>query len=121
MQSYRAVGYGRLSLLSFLTHYLLYLEIETSDELCITSYCDNYSLLKSEEASHTRDIDSSSWYTNHDHDVIMTLSALRTKLPLRVASLYVRAHQDESCEFNLLRVRNPSVDLTAQRLDLPHL
>jgi hypothetical protein len=40
---------GRLSLLSFLTHYLLYLEIETSDDLCITSYCDNHSLLKTKK------------------------------------------------------------------------
>jgi hypothetical protein len=59
---YRAEGYGRLSLLSFLTHYILYLEIQASDDLCITSYCDNHSLLKNEETFHTRDIDSSSWY-----------------------------------------------------------
>jgi hypothetical protein len=32
----------------------------------------------------------------------MTPSALRTKLPLRLASLHVRAHQDGNCEFNLL-------------------
>jgi hypothetical protein len=32
----------------------------------------------------------------------MTLSALRAKLPLRLASLHVRAHQDGKCEFNLL-------------------
>jgi hypothetical protein len=43
MQSYRAEGYGRLSLLSFLTHYL-HLEIQTSDDLRITSYCDNYTV-----------------------------------------------------------------------------
>jgi hypothetical protein len=39
---------------------------------------------------HTRDIDSLSWYTNSDHDVIMTLSALRTKLKFRLVSLHVR-------------------------------
>jgi hypothetical protein len=55
MQSYRTGGCGRLSLLSFLTHYILYLEIQTSDDLCITSYCDNSSLLKNEEKFHTRD------------------------------------------------------------------
>jgi hypothetical protein len=93
---------GRLSLLSFLTHYILYLEIQTSDDLCITSYYDNHSLLKNEETFHTRDIDSSSWYTNSDHDVIITLSALRTKLPFRLASIHVRAHQNGHCEFNLL-------------------
>jgi hypothetical protein len=32
----------------------------------------------------------------------MTLSALRTKPPFRLASLHVRAHQDGHCEFNLL-------------------
>jgi hypothetical protein len=95
-------GYGRLSLLSFLTHYILYLEIQTLDDLCISSSCDNQSLLKNEENFHTRDIDSSSWYTNPDHDVIMTRSALRTKLPFWLASLHVRAHQDGHCEFNLL-------------------
>jgi hypothetical protein len=26
---------------SLLTHYLRYLKIQTSDDLCITSYCDN--------------------------------------------------------------------------------
>jgi hypothetical protein len=40
MQSYRAEGYGRISLLSFLTHYMLYLDIQASEDLCITSYCD---------------------------------------------------------------------------------
>jgi hypothetical protein len=49
MQSYRAEGYGRLSLLSFLAHYILYLEIQATDDLCITSYCDNQSLLKNDE------------------------------------------------------------------------
>jgi hypothetical protein len=44
--AYRVEGYDRLSLHSFLTSYLLYLEIQTSDDLCITSY--NHSLLKNE-------------------------------------------------------------------------
>jgi hypothetical protein len=77
MQSYRAGWYGRLYLLWFLTHYLIYLEILTSDlNQCITSYCDNYSLFKNEETFHTRYIGSSCSYTNPDHDAIMTLSAL---------------------------------------------
>jgi hypothetical protein len=71
MQSYRAEGYGRISLHSFLTHYMLYLFIQASEDLCITSYCDNHSLLKNEEKFHTREINSSSWYMNPDHDVIM--------------------------------------------------
>jgi hypothetical protein len=58
MRSYRAEGYGRISLLSFLTHCILYLDIQPSEDLCITSYCDNHSLLKNEEKFHTRDIDS---------------------------------------------------------------
>jgi hypothetical protein len=45
MQSYRVEGYGRCSLLSFLTHVLLYLETQTFDDLCITSYCDNSCLI----------------------------------------------------------------------------
>jgi hypothetical protein len=85
-----------LSLLSFLTHYLRYLEIQTSDDLCITSCCDNSSLLTNEEAFHTRNIDSSSCYTNPDHDVIMILGALRTNLPLRLASLHVRVERRSS-------------------------
>jgi hypothetical protein len=32
----------------------------------------------------------------------MTLSALRTNLPLRLASLHVRCHRDETCDFDLL-------------------
>jgi hypothetical protein len=62
---------------------MLYLDIQASEDLCITSYCDNHSLLKNEEKFHTRDINSSSWYMNPDHDVIMTLSALRTKVTFR--------------------------------------
>jgi hypothetical protein len=83
------------------SHYMLYLDIQASEDLCITSYCDNHSLLKIEEKFHARDINSSSWYMNPDHDVIMTLSALRTKLTFRLASLHVRAHQDGHCDFNL--------------------
>jgi hypothetical protein len=83
MQSYRAEGYDRISLLSFLTHYMLYLDIQPSEDLCITSYFDNHSLLKNEEKFYTGDINSSSWYMNPDHDVIMSLSALRTKLRFR--------------------------------------
>jgi hypothetical protein len=93
MQSYLAKGYGRLFLLSFLTHGILYLEIQTPDDLCIISSCDNSSLPTNKEASHTRDSDSSSWYTKPDHDVIMTLSALRTSIPLNLASLHVSGYE----------------------------
>jgi hypothetical protein len=79
------------------THYLLYQEIQTADDLCITSYCDNHSLLKNEGKNHTRGIDFSSWYTNPDHDAIMTVSTLLTKLPSRLTSIHVRAHQDGHC------------------------
>jgi hypothetical protein len=75
MQSYRAEGYGRMSYL-FLTHYIRYYGIKPADDLRVTSYCDNESLLKTEEAFHTK-VDSSSWYLKSDHDVIMKLSSVR--------------------------------------------
>jgi hypothetical protein len=104
MQSYRAEGYGRISLLLFLTHSIMYLDIQTSEETCITSYCDNQSLLKNEEKFYTR-----------DHDVIMTLSALRTKLTFRLALLHVRGHQDKHCEFELL-TRPQQLNVLADQL-----
>jgi hypothetical protein len=52
----------------------------------------------------------------------MTLSALRTKLPLRLASLHVRAHQDGHCEFNLLPLPTNSLPkysrISEQRINL---
>jgi hypothetical protein len=45
----------------------------------------------------------------------MTLNALRTKLPLRLGSLHVRAHQDENCEFELLP-RPEQLDILADQL-----
>jgi hypothetical protein len=50
----------------------------------------------------TRDMDAPSLYTNPYHDVVMTLSARRTNLLLRLASLHVHDHQDEKCDFDLL-------------------
>jgi hypothetical protein len=82
MQSYRAEGYGRMSVLLFLTRYIRYYNIEPADGLRVTSYCDKSSLLKAEEEFHTRDVDSSSWYLKPDHDVIMTLSKVREGLPI---------------------------------------
>jgi hypothetical protein len=49
MQSYRAEGYGRMSLLLFLTHFIRHYGIKTADDLCVTPYCDNSSLLETEE------------------------------------------------------------------------
>jgi hypothetical protein len=71
VQSYRAEGYGRMSLLLFLTHYIRYYNIKPADGLRVPSYCYNSSLLKAEEEFHTRDVASSSWYLKPDHDVIM--------------------------------------------------
>jgi hypothetical protein len=85
MQSYQAEGYGRMSLLLFLAHFIRYYDIQP-DDLRVTSYCDNSSLLTTEEAFHTRDMDSSSWYLKPDHDVIMTLSEIRTNTPFKLAS-----------------------------------
>jgi hypothetical protein len=95
MQSYRAEGYGRMSLLLFLKHYIRCYNIKPADELRVTSYCDNSSLLKAEEAFHTRDVDSSSWYLKTDHDVIMTLSEVQEGLPFQLISQHVKSHQDE--------------------------
>jgi hypothetical protein len=100
MQSYRAEGYGRMSLLLFLTHFIRYYGIKTADDLCVTSYCDNSSLLKAEEEFHTRDVDSSSWYSKPDHDVIMTLSEVRKELPFQLISRHVKSHQDDEREFD---------------------
>ena len=115
MSSYRAEGYGRLSMLSFLTHYLHYFGIKNHTDLSITTYCDNESLLRKEEEFHTRDIDSSSLYTRPDHDVIMQLSALRTDLPFKIALLHVRGHQDDSCDFENL-TRPAQLNVLADRL-----
>jgi hypothetical protein len=46
MQSCRAEGYGRMSLLLFLKHYIRYYNIKPADDLRVTSYCDNSSLLE---------------------------------------------------------------------------
>jgi hypothetical protein len=77
MQSYRAEGYGCMSLLLFLSHFIRYCKIRAAEDLCVTSYCDNSSLLEAEEEFHNRDVDSSSWYLKPKHDGIMTLSEVR--------------------------------------------
>jgi hypothetical protein len=99
MQSYRAEGYGRMSLLLFLTHYIRFYNIEPAAGLRVTSYCDNSGLLKAEEAFHTRDVDSASWYLKPDHDVIMTLSEVREGLPFQLISQHVNSHQDKERAF----------------------
>jgi hypothetical protein len=75
MQSYRAEGYGRMSI-----------HIKPVDDLRVTSYCDNSTLLKAEEEFHTRDVDSSSWYLKPDHDVLMALSEVREGSPIQLIS-----------------------------------
>jgi hypothetical protein len=45
----------------------------------------------------------------------MTLSALRTKLTVQLASLHVRGHQDKHCEFELL-TRPQQLDVLADQL-----
>jgi hypothetical protein len=100
LQPYRAEGYGRMALLMFLKHYIRYYDIKLANDLRVTSYCDNSSLLKAEEAFHTRDVDSSSWYLKPDHDVIMTLNEDREGLPFRLISQHVKGHQDEKRDFD---------------------
>jgi hypothetical protein len=68
------------------------------------AYYENYILsLNRDEEFHTRDIDSSSLYTKPDHDILMTLSALRTKL-LPAFPRRVRGHQGDKCDFAQLNV-----------------
>jgi hypothetical protein len=114
MQSYRAEGYRRMSLLLFLTHYIRYYGIKTADDLRVTSYCDNSSLIKAEEEFHTRDVDSSSWYLKSDHDVIMTLNKGRKGLPFQLISRHVKSHQDDEREFDDL-TRSEQLNVFADR------
>jgi hypothetical protein len=93
MQSYRAEGYGRMSLLLFLTHYIHYHGIKPAEDLGVTSYCDNSSLLETEEEFHNREVDSTSWYLKPDHDVIMTLSEIRKKLPFTLITRHVKGQR----------------------------
>jgi hypothetical protein len=95
MYFYRAEGYGCIPLLLFLSHYLRFLDIHPPDDLCITSYCDNSSLLNHEEEFYTRDIDSSSLYTklDHDHDTPDQLSTLPCLLACP------RGHHDEMSRY----------------------
>jgi hypothetical protein len=107
MQSYRAEGYRCMSFLLFFTHYIRYYNIKPADGLRVTSYCGNSSLLKPEEEFHTRDVASSSWYLQPDHDVIMTLSELREGLPFQLISRHVKSHQDDKRDFaDLTRPNN---------------
>jgi hypothetical protein len=63
------------------------------------TYCDNSSLLKAEEEFHTRKVDSASWYLKPDHDVFMTLSAVREGLPFQLISQHVNSHQEKERAF----------------------
>jgi hypothetical protein len=100
MQSYRAEGYGRMSLLLFLNHYIHYHGIQPAEDLRVTSYCDNSSLLETKEEFHNRDVDSTSWYLKPDHDVIMTLNEIRKKLPFTLITRHVKGHQDDEREYD---------------------
>jgi hypothetical protein len=51
MQSYRTEGYGCTYIHLFLAHYIRYYDIQPPDDLRVTSYFDNSSLLMTEEAS----------------------------------------------------------------------
>jgi hypothetical protein len=108
-----------MSLLLFLTHYIRYHNIKTADDLRVTSYCDNSSLLKAEEEFHTRDVDSSSWYLKPDHDVIMTLSEVREGLPFQLISKHVKSQTKSALSPILPDPNNSTYSQTmAQR---PHL
>jgi hypothetical protein len=74
--------------------------IQPAEDLRVTSYCDNSSLLETEEEFHNRDVDSTSWYLKPDHDVIMTLSEIRKKLPFTLITRHVKGQQDEEREYD---------------------
>jgi hypothetical protein len=99
MQFYRAEGYGRMSLLLFLAHYIRFYNIKPAAGLRVISYCDSSSLLKAEKAFHNKDVDSTSWYLKPNHDVIMTLSEVRKELPFKLISRHVKSHQDDQRDF----------------------
>jgi hypothetical protein len=88
-----------MSLLLFLKHYIRYYNIQPAYDSRVTSSCDNVSLLGAQEEYHTRDVDSLTWYLKPDHDVIMTLSDVKEKLPIKLVSLHVRSHQDEKHDY----------------------
>jgi hypothetical protein len=50
----------------------------------------------------------------------MTLSELRSSLPLRNVSPHARSHRDESCDFDLL-ARPEQLNVLADRLATPAL
>jgi hypothetical protein len=114
MQSYRAEGYGRMSLLLFLAHYIKFYEIKLAAGLRLISYCDSFSLLKAEKAFREKDVDSSSSYLKPDHDVIMTLSEVRKGLPFELISQHVESHQDKERDYDDL-TRPEQLNVLADR------
>jgi hypothetical protein len=71
----------------------------TADDLRVTSYCDNSSLLKAEGTLGTW---IRRWYLKPDHDVIMTLSEVREGLPFQLISKHVK-NQDKERAADLTR------------------
>jgi hypothetical protein len=58
----------------------------------------------------TRNVDSSGWCLEPNHDIITTLSEVRKKLPFQLVSLHVRGHQDDKRNHgNLTRPEQLSV------------
>jgi hypothetical protein len=99
MQSYRAEGDGRMSLLLWLAHYIRFYNIKPAAGLRVISYCDSSSHIKAEKAFHNKDVDSSSWYLKPDHDVFTTLSEVRKGLPFKLISQHVKSQQDDERDF----------------------
>jgi hypothetical protein len=88
----------------------------TADDLRVTSYCDNSSLLKAEGTLGTW---IRRWYLKPDHDVIMTLSEVREGLPFQLISKHVKNQDKERAFADLPDPNNSTYSQTmAQR---PHL
>jgi hypothetical protein len=85
MQAHRVEGYGRMSLLLLLNHYVRYYNIQPMDD-CVSRLTGTIPASpKAEEEFHTRDVDSSNWYLKPDHDLIMALGEVREGLPYLAA------------------------------------
>jgi hypothetical protein len=95
-----------MSLLLSLTHYIRYYKIQPADDLRVTSYCDNSSLLEAEEKFHTRDVE------------VMTLGEVREGLPFQLISRHVKSHQNEKHDYADL-TRPEQLNLLADHRVLP--
>ena len=63
------------------------------------SYLDNASLINREDHFRNRKFDNARDFSASDHDIIMALSEVWSRIPLRVTTEWVASHQDNDREF----------------------